>query len=49
MDAAASVLDGAVASDREAGCDWATIGAVLGVSADTASRRYRTPPTPDGA
>jgi hypothetical protein len=42
LDEAHRLVAAAVAADRAAGCDWALIGAALGVSADTASRRYRT-------
>lgn len=37
----ADLMAAAVAVDRAAGSTWAEIGATLGVSADTASRRYR--------
>ncbi|GHF74132.1 hypothetical protein GCM10010218_64080 [Streptomyces mashuensis] len=45
LDQAHGLVAAAVAADRAAGADWASIGAALGVSADTASRRYRTMPT----
>ncbi|MEU7230010.1 hypothetical protein [Streptomyces chrestomyceticus] len=40
-DAAAAVMAAAVAADRAAGDTWAAVGEALGVSADTAARRYR--------
>uniref|UniRef100_UPI003F499C4F hypothetical protein n=1 Tax=unclassified Streptomyces TaxID=2593676 RepID=UPI003F499C4F len=42
-DAAAAVMAAAVAADRAAGDTWAVVGEALGVSADTAARRYRSP------
>ncbi|WP_411152958.1 hypothetical protein [Streptomyces sp. A30] len=42
LDEAHRLVASAVAADRAAGADWSTIGDTLGVSADTASRRYRT-------
>ncbi|MFG3158116.1 hypothetical protein ACGF7W_39455 [Streptomyces sp. NPDC048219] len=41
LEAARLVVAAAVAADRAAGDDWAAVGEALGVSADTASRRYR--------
>jgi hypothetical protein len=49
LDVAAAVEDlvaAAVAADRVAGHSWEQIGQVLGVSADTAARRYRPSPPP---
>ena len=43
---AAALVAAAVAADRAAGSNWTEIGATLGVSADTASRRYRHPARP---
>ncbi|MCZ4611351.1 hypothetical protein O3S80_47920 [Streptomyces sp. Lzd4kr] len=44
LDEALMVVTAAVATDRAVGDDWTAIGAALGVSADTASRRYRPHP-----
>ncbi|MCQ8774380.1 hypothetical protein [Streptomyces telluris] len=41
LDAAHAAVAAAVAADRAAGDGWAAIGAALGVSEDTAARRYR--------
>ncbi|WP_367140989.1 MULTISPECIES: hypothetical protein [Streptomyces] len=41
LEAAHAAVAAAVAADRAAGDGWAVIGAVLGVSGDTAARRYR--------
>ncbi|WP_275477364.1 hypothetical protein [Streptomyces roseifaciens] len=38
-----AVVAAAVVADRAAGDGWAVIGAALGVSEDTAARRYRRP------
>ncbi|MEU4850572.1 hypothetical protein [Streptomyces gilvosporeus] len=43
LDAAEQALAQAVTADRAAGHTWETIGAALGVSSDTAARRYRRP------
>ncbi|MFC5149908.1 hypothetical protein [Streptomyces aureoversilis] len=43
LEAAHVAVAAAVAADRAAGNGWAEIGAALGVSEDTAARRYRTP------
>lgn len=39
---ARATLAAAVAADRASGATWHEIAAVLGISADTAARRYRT-------
>ncbi|MEV7471971.1 hypothetical protein AB0O20_36645 [Streptomyces kronopolitis] len=41
LNTAEHALAQAVTADRAAGQTWADIGAALGVSADTAARRYR--------
>lgn len=46
LGSAADLMAAAVAADRAAGSNWAEVGATLGVSADTASRRYRDPARP---
>ncbi|MEU3902033.1 hypothetical protein [Streptomyces sp. NPDC045251] len=46
LGSAVDLMAAAVAADRAAGSNWAEIGATLGVSADTASRRYRDPARP---
>ncbi|MFJ2478257.1 hypothetical protein ACIOWI_35820 [Streptomyces sp. NPDC087659] len=43
LEAAHEAMAAAVAADRAAGAGWAAIGATLGVSEDTAARRYRQP------
>ncbi len=46
LEAAQQAVAAAVAADRAAGDGWAEIGGALGVSADTAARRYSRPIPP---